>query len=100
MANATDFKDVLDNPKSFTWGHVTNTYQLDYIGIVESRQESGGVPNFVSTMNTFHVYVDGKDTSRSSKTLEGAILIAIGHKHLEQNHADQMARAAVKLFGL
>lgn len=44
-------------------------------------------PREICGHKEYHVYVDGKDTNRGSKTLEGAMLIAIAYRNLSRNES-------------
>ncbi len=104
MENTTDLKVIRVNPRRFTWGRIGQIHDIGYAPpegvspytIVEylpwGRLEADGA--------NFHVYVDGKDQSVGSRSLEGAILIAIARRNLEANKGRFMAQAAAVLLGV
>lgn len=49
---------------------------------------------------SFHIYVDGKDTSSGAYSFEGAVLVAFAKAHLELNTDRYMAQAAAKILGI
>lgn len=88
----TDLDIVRKNPRLFTWGTVVKIHDVGSSYTVIEYQHHRDT--------RFHVYVDGQCTSNSCHTLEGALLLAIGRKHLEVNEARFMAMAATKLLGI
>lgn len=78
----------------YTWGEIVNIHEVGPYQIVEY------FPNYLNLNMSrpnhamFHVYVDKKDASRGSYTLEGALLIAIGVK----NKCVEAARYAAKVL--
>lgn len=89
----TDLDVIRKHGHRFTWGYVTEIYDIGPYTIAKYRDNNG--ENI-----RFHVYVDGKCTSNSCHTLEGALLLAMARKHLEVNEARYMAMGACKLLGI
>lgn len=94
MQTTTDLEAIRKTPLRFTWGTITKFHEVGPYTLVEymdrlNRDETA-----------FHIYVDGKCTSTSAATLEGAIVLAIARKHLEANEARYMAKASIKLLGV
>jgi hypothetical protein len=93
MERTTDLEVIRKHAGQFTWGTILKVHDFGPYTIVEYTDRSRGDI-------LFHVYVDGKSTSNSSSTLEGAILLAIARKNLEPNTARFMAMGACKLLGV
>jgi transposase len=100
MESTTDLYTIRKHPNSFTWGRVEKIYDLtDYYTIVEYLPSSALKDGVVTQFTQFHVYVEGKDTCRSSTSIEGAMLVAIAYGGFtNKNTADEMARASAKLL--
>ncbi len=92
MERTTDLEVIRNRPRAFTWGTVLKVHDIGPYTIVEFQHREEGV--------AFHVYVDGKDTSNSTSTLESGLIYAIARKNLEVNEARWMAIGARKLLGL
>lgn len=94
--------DIFDK---FSWGQVVETYKIEgytikkyhpYIRMNQTRayfesQSSNRATDKKATL--YHIYVDGKDTNVSTKTLEGAMLVAISVKTLG-NHVPGLSMIA------
>ena len=93
MERTTDLEVIRNHRGQFTWGTIQKVHDLGPYTIVEYE-------NRTDRQVLFHVYVDGKSTGNATTTLEGAILLAIGRKHLEANTARYMAQGACKLLGV
>lgn len=87
LDKTTDLEAVRKDRYRFTWGYASEIYDVGPYTIVEAKEH-------------FHVYVDGKNTGVSALTLDGALILAIAHKHLEKNEARYMAMAAAKVLGV
>lgn len=96
MERTTDLGTIRNNPRAFSWGHVDKIYDIDdYYTIVQYTPMINGKIEDTH----FHVYVDGKDTSRGSYSIEGAMILAIALGGFEnKNTAAELARAAAKLL--
>lgn len=82
-----------ENPR-FTWGEVTGIHTVgEHYTIVEFISRH-------SKETEFHLYVDDKDMSRSTKTFDEALVNCIALKNLGINEARWMAEAASKLLGV
>lgn len=93
MNTSTELSVIRKYPHRFTWGSIDKIHDIGPYTIVEYKtRESAEI--------AFHVYVDEKNTSSSTATLEGALLLAIARKHLEVNTARYMAMGACKLLGV
>lgn len=82
--------------RKFVWGRIIAEYDIGQppegsddppYQIIEYHPclDSNVRPRKYAEHTEFHVYVDGKDTNRGSKTLEGAMLIAISQRGLSRN---------------
>jgi hypothetical protein len=92
MPTTTDLKTLKTDPNSeFTWGKILKFHELGPYTIIEYLFDGG---------HNFHPYVDGRSLSSATTTLEGAILLAIGHKNLGPNEGRYMAKGACKLLGV
>lgn len=80
----TDLTTIRDAYHRFTWGKVNEIFDVRRYAIVHAGSGED---------QTYHVYVDGKDTRRGAATLEGAMFLAMAHGRLEVNAADEFARA-------
>lgn len=90
----TDLDIVRKERSRFTWGTVLEVHDVGRYTIIEYRQRDNEEAIF------FHVYVDGKSTSNSTTSLDGALLIAIAMSNLEPNEARYMAMGASKLLNV
>jgi hypothetical protein len=63
----------------FPWGDITKTHSIGEYDIVEAVWDSHG--DIEDGTTAFFVYVGQKDTNMSSTTLDGALALAIAHKH-------------------
>lgn len=93
--NTTTDLTAIRQGKPFTWGTVKRIYDLtDYYTLVEfTPREGQDLPT------KFHIYVDEKDTCRSSLSIEGALLIMIAYAGFaNKNQADERSRAAALLL--
>lgn len=93
METTTDLRIIIKSPRLFTWGKVVQIQEMGSYTIVEYKDH-------LTDATKFHVYVDGRDTSNSTPTLEGALVMAIAIKHLDSSEASHMARGACKLLGV
>lgn len=85
--------------KKFPWGKIIETHTVGNIQIVESHPlEAAVVPHAKTSGNDFTVYVDGAPTGYGSKSLDGALLLALAHKYDGRN--SQAAHWMAKLIGL
>jgi hypothetical protein len=96
MERTTDLDVIRKHRARFTWGSVQEIHDIGPYTIVEYISRNRDKED----ETCFHVYVDGKNTSSSTSTLEGAMILAIAHKHLEVNEARYMAMAACKILGV
>lgn len=95
MEKTTDLNILRKHPNRFTWGDVTAIHDIGRYTFVEATDWSDFKTVF------FHVYVDGKSNSRSSHTLEQAMVLAIAlAKFNGSSHADHMSVAACKVLDL
>ena len=92
----TDLEVIREQPRRFTWGKVVAVDVIGPYTIVCF------VPNNAKPEDDFsyHVYVDGKDTSCSAGSLEAALLLAIGLRRLGPNEGRHMASAACRVLGV
>jgi hypothetical protein len=76
--------------KPFTWGKIVEIHKVGTIEIVEFT------PAFLlgNAGNQFHVFVDGANTNRGARTLDGALLVGLAEKYdgRNSNAAEWMAR--------
>ena len=93
MTSSTDLKIIRETPARFTWGAVQYIHDIGPYTIVEYTDKNNG-----ATM--FQVYVNGKSTSNSTATLDGAILLAVAWRNLGASEAPTMARGACRLLGV
>jgi hypothetical protein len=93
--NTTDLNLLRKTPNHFTWGHIRAIHDIGPYTIIEYTSAGSGI-------RQFHVYVDGKDTSTATLSLEGALVEAIARKSLADNPntARYMAIGACKLLGI
>ena len=94
MERTTDLDVIRKHRARFTWGSVQEIHDIGPYTLVEYISRDG------KEETSFHVYVDGKSTSNSASTLEGAMILAIAKKHLELNEDRYMAMAACKVLGV
>lgn len=76
----------------FTWGKIIQTHEIGPYIIIECEPKVGDIG--------FHPYVNGICTHYTSKTLEGALLLAISFKirGITDNNAIHNARNAAKIL--
>ena len=90
--STTDLKIIRQKPLRFTWGPVVKIHDVGlHYTIVQYRDDLN------QERVHYHIYVDGLDQRVSTRTFEGALLIAIGRRNLSEN-SDMLARAAAKLL--
>jgi len=82
----------------FSWG--LDTYNMEGYTIKKYHPYDDKTPFGIrgarlvdESKNLYHIYVDGKDTNVSTKTLEGAMLVAISTKKLG-NHVPGLSMIA------
>ena len=95
MNKTTDLEIIRKQPYHFTWGKVRLIHDVGRYTIVEYKHEDGDV--------NFAVYVDGKDRSISTKTLEGALIVGMSEANKDKlggQACTYMAQGACKLLGI
>lgn len=91
----TDLSHLRKFPSAFTWGRIVAFYDLGPYTIAEYDPRTRD-PKL--EMSNYHVWVDGKNTHHGARSLEEAILLAIGIRNLGANSGPHMARAAFKIL--
>lgn len=91
----TNLSVLRTRPSLFTWGEIVAFHDLGPYTIAEFKPTSD-LPKREGT--EFHVWVDGKDIHHGAKSLEEAILLAIGFRNLGMHIGPNMARAALKVL--
>lgn len=95
----TDLSIIRRDPSRFTWGRVEKIHDIGRYTIVEHMDyPASNAPR--ESKRSFHVYVDGKSTSRGADTLEKALLIGVACGHLEINAAGYAAHFAGQILGV
>lgn len=97
MNTTTDLETVRKSPRKFSWGEVVAVHDVGWYTIVEYK--CGTVDSINYGRKAFHVYVSGKDTHRSTLTLDEALLLAVAVRN-SGSSADHMAIAAGRVLGL
>jgi len=93
MKKTTDFNVIKNHPLKFVWGKIVKVHKAGPYDIVEYH------PDSAPSETLFHVYVDEQSTNWSATSIEGALLLAIAKKRLDEvNTATHMAQAAMKLL--
>jgi len=64
--------------KRFVWGRIKETHEVGPYAIVEFEPSNWNTKN--PPAREFHPYVNGKDTSTSALTLDGALCLAIAFR--------------------
>lgn len=101
--DTTDLQEVRSSPGRFTWGKVWAIHSIGRYTFVEyfGRAYKDGHPTGEDeTKPSFHIYVDGKSTSKSASSIESALIHAIALGKLEANEARWMVIGALKLLEL
>lgn len=100
--STTNLEIIRHSPRRFTWGTVTRFHEVGprYMIVEYERRPVGNETLTEREKVAFHVYVDGRDTSSSTNTLEDALIYAIAFGKLEINEARWMSIAAAKLLGV
>ena len=76
--------------KKFVWGHIREIHVVGNYKIVE----------YTDSLTFFHVYVNDKDMSIGSRTLDGALLLAISAARHTGNEVGNAARYAARVLGV
>lgn len=85
--------------KKFPRGRIVETHAIGDIQIVESHNPGReDAPHAKTSGNDFTVYVGGAPTGYGSKSLDGALLLALAHKY-DGKHS-QAAHWMARLIGL
>lgn len=84
----------------FTWGRVLTIHDAGPYTIIEAKSNSASDED----RTVFHVYVKGENTSRSSYSFDGALIIAISYHNQEDkkslSNTDHNARCAAKILNI
>lgn len=106
FASSTDLALIRANPRRFPWGRLLTIHHI------AATSTNGNVYDIVEYVDRatgeetrFSVYVNSAPLSQGSKTLEGALLLAIAHGKLNLAkdgvaHARSMARACATLLNV
>jgi phosphosulfolactate phosphohydrolase-like enzyme len=79
MAKTTDIKELRSGHGVFTWGKITEWFDVGQYAIAQYLDEHNEVG--------FHVWVSGVDTSTSYASLDSALAGAIAYRAEGPNHA-------------
>ena len=86
MSNTTTDLEILrKEPQRFTWGKIDEIIDVGEYTIV--KYASGTLKE-----TFFSVYVNGKSTSTSTRSLDGALLYAIAHRANAPHRAEALGR--------
>jgi hypothetical protein len=81
----------------YTWGEIQQVHTVGRYDIVEYLEREMNSDNLTQNVR-FATYVDGKDCHQSSKTLEGALLLAFDNAVNDVN--SRAAFYAAKVLGI
>lgn len=97
MESTTDL-EAIRRGAPFTWGKVLEIIEAkDYTIIRHIPRQVGNVRSVEPLPEHFHGYLDGKDTCRSSATLDGILAQCMALKHDGLN--SQAAHYFLKMIG-
>jgi hypothetical protein len=102
METSTDLQIILKEPFRFAWGRVVQIHVLGPFTFVESEKRKRDLKEGEEPPpNSFHVYVDGRNTSRSCSSLESAMVLAIAMRNMNcSSVGDHMAQACCKILDI
>ena len=101
MINTTTDLVLLQKGLKFTWGKINKIHTIDSYSIVECVLDQQFHYEY-KPATVFFPYVDGVNLQRSADSLDGAILLAIAHKHHDSKVSpgivNELVRAAAKIL--
>lgn len=100
-----DYNEKVDTQKlvdNFPWGPIVDTHEVGNFVIAEFHPEifkdNIGTKKYDKTTTNFHVFINGKSTSRSYSSLDMALIGAICIKHEGLN--TQAPHYIAKMIGI
>ena len=99
LAEPTTDLDAIRNGNAFTWGKVVRVHEIGRYAIVEYLERKMNSRE-LSGHTLFHVYIDGKDRSRSCSSMEGAIVTAISYAAGYERTSTSGAYFICKMLGI
>lgn len=69
-------------PNKFVWGKIKEHHQIGPYNFIEYWPWNGRLTWDEKGPTVFHIYVDEKDTSIGTNSLDGALMAAVAYKRL------------------